>query len=551
MVAQTKTFSYVGIEAIVINVEVKISAGNPSFTIVGLPDKAVGESKERVRAAIMSTGLSWPYQRIIVNLAPADFLKEGSHFDLAIAIGIMVEIGVLPQHLVDKFFMIGELSLGGNLCAVSGALSAAVSANQHNCGLICPVANGKEAVWAGENIDVIASPSLIAIINHLKGSQLLTRPEVSFSLLQKVIEYPDLKDVKGQERAKRCLEIAAAGGHNMMLTGPAGVGKTMLAKRLPSILPDLEVFEILEINMLASVIGNYSGTLITTRPFREVHHSCSMPAMIGGGAKAKPGEISLAHHGVLFLDELAEFPRVVIDSLRQPLENGKINISRANFHVSYPAKFQFISAMNPCSCGYLGDPEKECKKAPQCGIDYQKRISEPIFDRIDLFIAVENVDLFSKEKEKIKKNLQKNNEQQLQKLSEQENQEKEEKEEEEKNDEEEDEEDFTENSATIKQRVLLAREMQKNRYQHEPEMKNIAKINSNISGDLIKKFCFLDAKSKAILAENMQQKDFSMRSLNKILKVARTIADLDLSEKILPHHLTEALIYKKNHKINF
>jgi magnesium chelatase family protein len=538
MVSLTKTFSYIGIEAIAINVEVKISAGNPSFTIVGLPDKALGESKERVRAAIMSTGLSWPYQRITVNLAPADFLKEGSHFDLAIAIGIMIEIGVLPQHLVDNFFMIGELSLGGNLCSVSGALSAAIGANQYNCGLICPIANGKEATWASENLNIIASPNLIAIINHLTGTQLLSKPEVNLSMLKPLIEYPDIKDVKGQERAKRCLEIAAAGGHNLMFTGPAGSGKTMLAKRLLGILPDLELQEILEINMLASVIGNYSGELINIRPFREVHHSCSVPAMVGGGAKAKPGEISLANNGVLFLDELAEFPRTVIDALRQPLEDGKISIARANAHVSYPARFQFISAMNPCSCGHLGNPEKECKKAPQCGIEYQKRITEPVFDRIDIFVTVENVNLF--DKKKTKEESDKNNDKQKDQLQNQEKNTSETEEEEEK-----EEENLVENSTIIKQRVIQAREIQKNRYKNQPEMKNISKINCNIKDKLVDKFCILDNLAEEILIDNMQRKNFSMRSLSRILKVSRTIADLEGTEKILAHHLSEALMYRR------
>ena len=538
MVSLTKTFSYVGIEAIAINVEVKISAGNPSFTIVGLPDKALGESKERVRAAIMSTGLSWPYQRITVNLAPADFLKEGSHFDLAIAIGIMIEIGVLPQHLVDNFFMIGELSLGGNLCPVSGALSAAIGANQYNCGLICPVTNGKEAVWASENLNIIASPNLISIINHLTGTQLLSKPEINLSMLKPLIEYPDIKDVKGQELAKRCLEIAAAGGHNLMFTGPAGSGKTMLAKRLLGILPDLELQEILEINMLASIIGNYSGELINIRPFREVHHSCSVPAMVGGGAKAKPGEISLANNGVLFLDELAEFPRAVIDALRQPLEDGKISIARANAHVSYPARFQFISAMNPCSCGHLGNPEKECKKAPQCGIEYQKRITEPVFDRIDLFVTVENVNLFNKKK--TKEELNQNN-------TKPQNQEKPTQEDDDEEDDEEDEEDenLVENSATVKHRVMQARAIQKHRYKNQPEMKNISKINCNIKDKLVDKFCILDNLAEEILIDNMQRKSFSMRSLSRILKVSRTIADLEGTEKILAHHLSEALMYRR------
>jgi magnesium chelatase family protein len=504
MVSKTKTFSYIGIEAIAINVEVKITSGNPTFSIVGLPDKAVAESKERVRAAIISTGLNWPFQRITVNLSPADIQKEGSHFDLAIALGIMVEIGVLSQSLIDNFFSIGELSLDGTLNAVSGTLSSAITASQYNCGLICPLANGSEATWAGDHLDIIASPNIISVINHLKGNQLLSRPMPNLEL-RSAQKYPDLCDVKGQQAAKRCLEIAAAGGHNLMMVGPAGTGKSMLASRLPSIMPDLDLLEILEINMLASVAGKINnGSLITNRPFREVHHSCSMAAMVGGGTKAKPGEVSLAHNGVLFLDELPEFPRQVIDSLRQPLESGKITISRANSKISYPSRFQLIAAMNPCLCGHLGDSSKECKKAPFCGISYQNRISEPIFDRIDLFVGVGRVDFFAESENK-----------------------------------------EVNNSDIIKQKVIKARLIQKKRYQNEISMNGLSKINSNIQTDLIEKFCKLTDVGKDILQNFAKKNPISMRAINRILRVARTIADLDDSVDINNKHLAEAISYRK------
>jgi magnesium chelatase family protein len=502
MVAKIKTFSFTGIEVAAIDVEVKISSGAPHFAIVGLPDKAVGESKERVRAAITSTGLSWPYKKIIVNLAPADLQKEGSHFDLAIALGIMLEMGLLAAEKLEKFFILGELSLDGSITAVSGIISAAIGANERNCGIICPQKNGAEAAWAGD-LEIIAAPDLISLINHLKGEQVLSRPQTSKIFAEKI--YPDLSDVKGQETAKRALEIAAAGGHNLLMVGPPGTGKSMLASRLPGILPPLELSEILEINMIHSISGRISdGKLIVERPYRDVHHSCSMPAMVGGGVKAKPGEISLAHNGVLFLDELAEFPRQVLDSLRQPLEIGNVSIARVNSHITYPANFQLIAAMNPCRCGYLGDGSRECKKAPICGEDYKNKISGPLLDRIDMVINVAQIDIFSTDNSK-----------------------------------------KGESSEVILARVCKAREIQKKRYEAEILMQNLPKINAKIEGKILEKFCEIDESGQKLLQSSMQKMQSSIRGMTRILRVARTIADLENSEKINQNHLLEAISYRR------
>jgi len=503
MVAKTKTFSFSGIDASPVDVQVKISSGNSLFLIVGLPDKSVGESKERVRGAITSTGLSWPFEKITVNLAPADLQKEGGHFDLAIALGIMIEMGVLPQHLIDKYFIMGELSLDGSVQSVAGIISSAISANQMGCGIICPQANGKEAVWAGD-IDVIATPDILSLVNHLKGEQILNRPE-NFQNFQNY-KYPDFADVKGQEQAKRAIEISASGGHNILMIGSPGSGKSMLASRIPSILPDLELMEILEINMIASVSDKiHDGKLITSRPFREVHHSCSMPAMVGGGARAKPGEVSLAHNGVLFLDELAEFPRQVLDSLRQPLENQEITISRANSCATYPANFQLVGAMNPCRCGFLGDATKECKRAPLCGEEYKNKISGPLLDRIDIVIEVGQFNFFAEDK---------SNRQ-------------------------------NESSEIIKKRVFETRNIQKQRFSQFLKFENRMMLNSKIDGKFLDQFCKIDEELQNILQTFATKSKTSIRGITRILRVARTIADMENSNEIEKRHLLEAISYRK------
>jgi len=336
----------------------------PTIAIVGLADKAVAESRERVRAALSSIGLALPPKRIAVNLAPADVVKEGAHFDLPIALGLLMAMGVVPQDAVSDRVVLGELALDGSIQQVSGVLSAA--------------------------IDVIAAPDLVSLLNHLKGVQILSPPEPKY--LSAGRSYPDMKDLKGQDTARRVLEIAAAGGHNLLMVGPPGAGKSMLAARLAGLLPPLSAAEALDVTMLHSVAGQLvDGGLIHTRPFREPHHSASMAALVGGGPRARPGEISLAHNGVLFLDESAEFARPVLDSLRQPLETGKVVVARANHNVTYPAQFQLVAAMNPCRCGYLGDPSRACGSAPACGRRYAARVSGPMIDRFDLIIEVPEV----------------------------------------------------------------------------------------------------------------------------------------------------------------
>lgn len=357
--------------------------------VVGLPDKAVGEARERVRAALTSMGLALPPRQVLINLAPADLLKEGSHFDLPIAIGVLTAMEVLPGEDIGGFAALGELSLDGSLNPVAGVLPAAMAASARDLGLICPAAQGGEAAWAGR-IEVLAPADLLSLINHFRGLQVLTPPEPAG--VADGIKAPDLAEVKGMETAKRALEIAAAGGHNLLLVGAPGSGKSMLAARMPALLPDLSPLEALEVSTIHSVAGMLDGGRLVMRPpYREPHHSASQAALTGGGHHAKPGEVSLAHRGVLFLDELPEFPRQALEALRQPMESGRTTVARASAHITYPARFQLVAAMNPCRCGLLGDASRECGRAPRCGEDYQNRISGPLLDRIDLTIEVQPV----------------------------------------------------------------------------------------------------------------------------------------------------------------
>src|SRR6201747_1053327 len=389
MVQRVSTVAFEGIEARAVDVQVQVAPGLPAFSIVGLPDKAVSEARERVRSALIASGLALPARRITVNLAPADLPKEGSHYDLPIALGLMAAIGAIPPDALNGFTVLGELGLDGSIAAVAGALPAAIGANSRDEGLICPAACGAEAAWASPDIQIVAASSLIQIANHFKGTQVLSRPSPKVHEAQ--ANLLDLRDIKGQESAKRALEIAAAGGHHLLMMGSPGAGKSMLAARLPSILPPLSPAELLEVSMIASVAGELEGGALTNRrPFRSPHHSASMPALVGGGLRARPGEISLAHHGVLFLDEFPEFAPQALDALRQPLETGEVAIARANHRVTYPARFVLVAAMNPCRCGRASNPGFACRRGPnpRCAADYQGRVSGPLLDRIDLNIEV-------------------------------------------------------------------------------------------------------------------------------------------------------------------
>jgi len=498
-VAHVFTVAFQGIEAREVDVQVHVGEGGGTgvFNIVGLADKAVAESKERVRAALSAIGLALPYQRITVNLAPADLPKEGSHYDLPIALGLLAAMGVLPASEMANYVALGELSLDAQLTAVAGVLPAALAASEQRRGLICPAACGPEAAWAG-GVEIIATPSLIALVNHVKGVQVLNPPVAK--LAQETPNAPDLRDVKGQETAKRALEIAAAGGHNMLMIGPPGAGKSMLAQRLPGILPPLDAREALEISMVQSIAGELAGGAISRkRPFRNPHHSASMAALTGGGLRVKPGEVSLAHLGVLFLDELPEFQRAVLDSLRQPIESGEAVVARANAHVRYPARFQLVAAMNPCRCGYLSDPAQACGRAPKCALDYQSRISGPLFDRIDIHVEVSSVSAA----------------------------------------------DLSlpppaEGSADVAARVAQARDIQRERF----EGKGL-RINAHAEGELLDQIAAPDSAGKKLLADATDSMRLTARGYHRVLKVARTIADLAGSNGVLRPHIAEALSYRR------
>ena len=500
MVAHVNTVAFQGIEARPVDVQVQITGGMPAFIIVGLPDKAVAESKERVRAALSAIGLALPPKRITVNLSPADMPKEGSHFDLPIALGLMAAMGVLDGEDAARLLALGEMSLDGRIGPVPGVLPAALAASAQDLKLACPAAQGGEAAWAGD-LDILAAADMLSLLNHIKGSQLLAQPEPIPA--DDPAAMPDMRDIKGQETAKRALEIAAAGGHNLLMTGPPGSGKSMLAARMPSILPPLSAGEALEVSMIASVAGLLEGGAIRrTRPFRDPHHSASMPALIGGGTRARPGEVSLAHLGVLFLDELPEFARPTLEALRQPMESGQAVIARAMAHVTYPARFQLVAAMNPCRCGYLDDPGQACSRAPRCGADYQAKISGPLYDRIDLHVdvpAVAAADLSLPP--------------------------------------------AAEGSAEIAARVAAARGLQTRRFHAIGATK--LRTNAEADGETLEAIAAPDTAGRKLLTEASERMRLSARGYHRVLRVARTLADMQGAESVGRTQIAEALSFRR------
>lgn len=509
MSGRVSTIAFEGVEARRVEVEAQLTGGVIAMVVVGLGDKAVGESRERVRAAFAGLGLALPGRRLVVNLAPADLPKEGTHFDLPIALAILIAMGVLPGDAFAGWLAFGELGLDGQIAATAGALPAAMAAAALGLGLICPEACGPEAAWAA-GAPILAPRSLIALINHVRGSQVLSSPKPGPAL-----DPPpgaDLRDVKGQEAAKRALEIAAAGGHNLLFCGPPGSGKSMLAQRLPGLLPPLSAPELLETSMVHSVAGLIArGALTRARPFRAPHHSASMAALVGGGLRAKPGEVSLAHNGVLFLDELPEFPPQVLDSLRQPLETGEVSVARANAHVRYPARVQLVAAMNPCRCGHGGAGAGACGRAPRCQRDYQGRISGPLMDRIDLVVdtpPVTAADLALPPP--------------------------------------------AEGSAEVAARVAAARQRQFERALifHEREGRVLREgateaLNARLDGAALEDACALDARGRALLTRASEAGALSARGWVRTLRLARTIADLEGAESVVRRHVAEALIYRR------
>ena len=489
MVAHIHSIAFEGVDVLDVDIQVQIASGLPAFNIVGLPDKAVAESKERVRSSLHSLGLSLPAKRITINLAPADVIKEGSHYDLPIALGLLSAMDVIPSDQLNNALMLGELGLDGKIRSSGGILPAALHAMAMDYSLICAEESGAEARWAG-NVEVIAVPDLMSLINHFKGI-LLIAPMAKPSKADLEDRHaketqgngPDLSDIKGQESAKSALIISASGGHNVLMVGPPGSGKSMLAATLPSILPDLSSREALETSIIHSISGVLPNEgLITARPYRAPHHSATLPALIGGGAKAKPGELSLAHNGVLFLDELPEFARNTLESLRQPIETGEVMIARANHHLTYPAKAQLVAAMNPCRCGYLGDGSRECSKAPKCGTDYQSKISGPMLDRFDLHVNVPAVVISDLSLPST---------------------------------------GITSAQAKIKIEMCRALQLQRNQ----------GKTNAQLSTAEIESFIPLSEEVKAFFEKSAQSHNLSARGYHRILRVARSIADLNIVEE--------------------
>ncbi len=497
MVARAYTVAFEGIEARMVEVQCAITAGLPSFAIVGLPDKAVSEARERVRAAMTAMSIALPSKRITINLSPADVLKVGSHFDLPIALALLAALEIVPAEEVENTVALGELSLDGTLIQVIGALPAAMTAAEHDRALLCPKACGAEAAWVGAT-QVLAAGSLADVVRHYTGQSPLM-PAVAGEV-QRESHSRDMRDVKGQERAKRALEIAAAGRHHVLMTGSPGSGKSMLAARLPSILPPLSAAEALETSMIHSLSGLLDeGGITRERPFREPHHTASMAAIVGGGRGAKPGEISLAHNGVLFMDEFPEYPRAVLETLRQPIETGEVVVARANAHVKYPCRFMLVAAANPCKCGYLADPSRACARVPICGEEYLGRISGPLMDRFDLRIDVPPVaysDLDLPE--------------------------------------------TGETSADMAARIACARDIQDKRFIDHADMR----VNADAEGAVLEEIATPDDEGRALLIKVAERFGLSARGYHRVLRVARTIADLEGVKDVRKHHVAEAVSFR-------
>ncbi len=497
MVARAYSVTFQGVDARIVEVQCAVTAGLPAFSIVGLPDKAVSEARDRIRSALTSMSIALPSKRITVNLSPADLPKEGSHFDLPIALALLAALEIVPGDASEGTVALGELSLDGKLMPVVGALPAAMAAAEHDQVLLCPAASGAEAAWVGAT-QVIGAASLSEVVRHFTGQSPLSPAEPGEVAEQTGTR--DLRDVKGQERAKRAMEIAAAGRHHIIMIGAPGAGKSMLAARMPGILPPLGAAEALETSMIQSLCGLLDeGGISRARPFRQPHHTASMAAIVGGGRGAKPGEISLAHNGVLFMDEFPEFPRTVLETLRQPVETGEVMVARANAHVKYPCRFMLMAAANPCRCGHLVDPARACSRVPACGEDYLGRISGPLMDRFDLRlevppVAFSDLDLPAS----------------------------------------------GDNSKTVAARVAAARDVQVQRFGNAPDLRQ----NADAEGETLEQIAAPDAEGREVLTQAAERFGLSARGYHRVLRVARTIADLEGSDAVRRPHVAEALSFR-------